>query len=341
MSKSGWILSALLHVGVIVAVVLGLPQIFKSDALDPSDRPIVVSLVEIGDETSAPAAAAEPEPLPEAAPEPEPPPEPEPEVVEVPEPEPVVEPEPVPEPEPEPEVVAAPDPEPVIEPEPEPEPVVEPEPTPPPEPEPVVEPEPAPAPKALEAKPEPVPDEPPPLPLVKPAKKPPSFDKLLKDLAEEEPEAQQFAALDAAPAPEPRPAPKQAEEDDSFDDLLASLTRAEDESSANVETQVPLTGPLQQKITDAIRQKVERNWSVPAGVLDAGELVVMLRIQLAPDGSVRSVKIVDGDESANYVTMAESGRRAVLKASPFDTLTRYVDKYDGWRDIVMTFSPPV
>ena len=331
MSKSGWILSALLHVGVIVAVVLGLPQIFTSDALDPSDRPIVVSLVEIGDETSAPAAAAEPEPIPEAAPEPEPPPEPEPEVVEAPEPEPVVEPEPVPEPEP--EVVAAQDPAPVIEPE--------------PVPEPVVEPEPAPAPTAPEAKPEPepapepVPDEPPPLPLAKPAKKPPSFDKLLKDLAEEEPEAQQFAALDAAPSPEPPPAPKQAEEDDTIDDILDSLIGPQDESSANAAARVPLTGPLRQKITDAIRQKVERNWSVPAGVLDAGELEVTLRIQLSPDGSVRSVRIVDGDDGPSYQTMAESGRRAVLKADPFDFLTEHVDSYEGWRDITMIFSPPV
>ena len=340
MSKSGWILSGLLHVGVIVAVVLGLPKIFESDALDPSDRPIVVSLVEIGDETSAPAAAAEPEPVPEAAPEPEPPPEPEPEVVEAPEPEPVVEPEPVPEPEP--EVVAALDPAPVIEPEPVPEPVVEPEPTPPPEPEPVVEPEPTPPPEpepVAEPEPEPAPDEPPPLPLAKPAKKAQSFDTLLKDLVEEEPEAQQFAALDAPPPPEPPPAPKQAEEDDSFDDLLADLAGATDQAQTQVRT--PLTGPLRQKITDAIRQKVERNWSVPAGVLDAGDLVVTLRIQLSPDGSVRSVRIVDGDDGTNYRTMAESGRRAVLKADPFDFLTEHVDSYEGWRNIVMTFRPPV
>ena len=75
--------------------------------------------------------------------------------------------------------------------------------------------------------------------------------------------------------------------------------------------------------------------------MDAAELVVTLRIQLAPDGSVRRVEIVDPDSGANYRTMAESGRRAVLKASPFDALTRHVDKYEGWRDITMTFSPPV
>ena len=299
MSKRGWLFSAILHVGVIVAVVMGLPELFESDALDLSDRPIVVSLVEIADEASAPAATPEPEPVVEPEPEPTAEPEPEPEVIAAPEPEPILEPEPIPEP----EVVAALDPEPVIEPEPEPEP------EPPPPPEPVSEPD------------------PPPVPLAKPPPKKPSFDKLLKDLAEEE-------------APEP-PQATPPDEEESFEDLLASIAGTEEEPPTEAATHVPLTGPLRQTITDAIKQKVERNWSVPAGVLDAGELVVTLRIQLAPDGSVRRVEIVDPGGGGNYRTMAESGRRAVLKASPFDALTRYVDKYEGWRDITMTFSPPV
>ena len=320
MSKRGWLFSAILHAGVVVAVVLGLPDMFESDALDPSERPIVVSLVEIADEASAPppepepepVAEPEPEPVVEPVPEPEPIPEPEPEVIA--EPEPI--PDPVPIPEPEPEVVAALDPEPVIEPEPEPEPV------PPPPPEPVAEPEPEPAPK------EPEPEAPTPVPLAKPPVKKPSFEKLLKDLAEEE-------------TPEPPQTTPPEEEDNSFEDLLASLADPEEEQPAEAVTQVTLTGPLRQTITDAIKRKVERNWSVPAGVLDAGELVVKLRIELAPDGSVRRVEIVDADSGANYRTMAESGRRAVLKASPFEILTRYVDRYEGWRDITMTFSPPV
>ena len=311
MSKRGWLFSAILHAAVVVAVVLGLPDMFESDALDPGERPIVVSLVEIADEASAPP----PEPEPVAEPEPVVEPEP------IPEPEPIAEPEPVPEPEP--EVVAALEPEPVIEPEPAPppppEPVAEPEPV----PEPVAEPEPMPEPE-----PAPEPEAPTPVPLAKPPVKKPSFDTLLKDLAEEE-----------TPEP-PRQAPPE-EEDASFDDLLASLADAAEEPPAEAATRVALTGPLRQTITDAIKQKVERNWSVPAGVLDAAELVVKLRIELAPDGSVRRVEIVDADGGANYRTMAESGRRAVLKASPFEILTRHVDRYEGWRDITMTFSPPV
>ena len=327
MSKRGWIFSALLHAAVVIAVVLGLPDMFESDALDPGERPIVVSLVEIADEASAPPPepepVAEPEPEPVVEPVPEPIPEPEPEPAAIAEPEPVPEPEPIPEPEP--EIVAALDPEPIVEPEPAPEP----EPPAPPEPvaEPEPEPEPEPAPEPV-AEPAPEPEAPTPVPLAKPPAKKPSFDKLLKDLAEEE-------------TPEPPPATPPEEEEDSFDDLLASLADAEEAPPAEAATQVALTGPMRQTITDAIKRKVERNWSVPAGVLDAADLVVKLRIELAPDGSVRRVEIVDADSGANYRTMAESGRRAVLKASPFEILTRYVDRYEGWRDITMTFSPPV
>ena len=134
---------------------------------------------------------------------------------------------------------------------------------------------------------------------------------------------------------EPRPSDETRDEG-SFDEMLGEAA-----GRGEVASREPLTGPLRRTITDVIKQKVERNWSVPAGVLDASELVVTLRIQLAPDGSVRRVEIVDADGGANYRTMAESGRRAVLKASPFDALTRHVDKYEGWRDITITFSPPV
>ena len=336
MSKISWLLAALLHAGVIAAAVLGLPQVFESDPLDASERPIVVSIVEIADETSAPPP--EPEPVPEAEPIPEavsePPPEPEPVAAPPPEPVAAPPPEPVEAPTPEPQVVAALDPEPAPAPPPEPVAAPPPEPVAAPEPEPLPatevpapEPEPAPAPA-------PVQDAPPPVPLAKPPAKPPSFDTLLKDLAQEE-------TTEPAAPPEPAKTEK-VEEDAPFDAILAALTGEEDAPPAEAKAKARLTGLLRQTITDAIKRKVERNWSVPVGVRDAGELVVTLRIQLQQDGAAKRVEIVDdGSGSANYRTMAESARRAVLAASPFDLLTRHGDSYDRWRNIVMTFRPPV
>ena len=98
-----------------------------------------------------------------------------------------------------------------------------------------------------------------------------------------------------------------------------------------------------QTLAGAIRRKVEASWSVPAGVRDAGRMVVKLRIQLARDGTVRSAEIVDDGRAAggSFRIMAESARRAVLKASPFEVLTPHGDDYEQWRDITMEFKPPV
>lgn len=306
MSKGGWFFSVLLHVGVVLAVVLGLPSLFESDALD---EPIVVSVVAIVDEAPPP----EPEPEPRATPEPPPAEEP------APMPEPIV--EPAPEPAPVPELVAEPVPEPppqmaALPPEPEPLPPV-----------PASAPEPAPAP-AAEPEAEPPSVASPPLP---PSAKPPApFDTLLKNIAEGDAEAP------AAPPPD---------EDSSFEELLEEVALPGEGEADAAPKQATLDDDLQlwQTLAGAIKRKVEENWSVPAGVRDAARMVVTLRIQLARDGTVLSTEIVEDGRAAggSFRIMAESARRAVLKASPFEVLTPHGDDYERWSDITMTFEPPV
>ena len=214
-----------------------------------------------------------------------------------------------------------------------------PEPAPPPEPEPLPQPEarldPLPVPEV--APPEPVKKAlPVPRPLVRPAPPKPAFETLLKDLAAEE------------PAPEPPAPQKEPEEtpDDQFAALLESVT-AESEAvapdAADQRKPQLLSAVAKATIADAIRREVEANWSVPVGVQDADTLVVTIRIRLLPDGKVQSAEIIDQitDSGTNIRTMAESARRAVLKASPFDVLRAHVDSYDHWRDVTMTFRPPL
>jgi hypothetical protein len=100
---------------------------------------------------------------------------------------------------------------------------------------------------------------------------------------------------------------------------------------------------LSNQISAVIKSKVESNWSVPAGVRDAGGLIVTIRIRLGRDGAVQDAEILDTDyaENANFRAMAESARRAVLKASPIKALRRFGDDYNQWRDVTMTFRPPV
>ena len=99
---------------------------------------------------------------------------------------------------------------------------------------------------------------------------------------------------------------------------------------------------LAYKVANLIKSKVENNWSVPAGVRDAEKLIVTIRIRLGRDGAVQSVDILDDNyaNDTNFRSMAESARRAVLKASPIIELRRFSDDYDQWRDVTITFRPP-
>ncbi len=346
MGRQGWIFSGVLHAGVIAAAVLGLPSLFESNS-EIVEEAIVVTMIseeELAASKQEPEAAPEPESEPVAATEPEPEPEPEPVAAVEPEPEPepvevkALEPPPPPPEEVEPVFAAiTPEPPPPL---PEPEPEVIPEPVPAPEPEPIVEVTP---PEPPEAKPEPLPEPAPepkfapevrvPKPLTKPAPVQPSFDSLLNSVVDETPEEP------PALAPEPEPEPE-------FNDLLASVADmlpdpAEVEPPPERDRSEGFTKSNQ--IASLIKSRVETNWSVPAGVRDAGDLIVTIRITLRRDGSVKSAEILDENysEDSNFRTMAESARRAVFKASPILELRRFGDDYNQWRDVTMTFRPPV
>ena len=165
----------------------------------------------------------------------------------------------------------------------------------------------------------------------------------------------------------PKPRPKKIEQQANFDSLLKSVA-AEEESPKTVpkfdefleniaevpipdENEVPsnisavnrTTKGLSNKIGKLIKANVEANWSVPAGIINAADLVVTIRIRLARDGSVESADILDEDHTTdeNFRTMAESARRAVWKASPITALRQFGEDYTEWRDVTFRFRPPV
>lgn len=300
--------SFLLHLCVAALVFFGLPSFFEPEFdMTQSIAVEIVTVAEISNPPPpAPAAKSEPVETADIPPPPDPLPEPDPVP---PEPEALPEPAP-PEPTPKPEIVEAPPP-PVPEAEPEPEIV---EPLPEPEPEVVEAPPPPSKPERLAA----LDVDTPPAPRSKP--KPPAkkqqFDTLLKDLTESapKPRAPETEIAPAAPAPTP-----------------STVTSARDE-------------PLSMTVSDSIRRQVEAKWNVPAGARDAGELDVVISIWLRPDGSVLKAEIVDRARMAQpggefFRAVAESALRAVWQAHPFHDLPP--DRYNDWRKITFTFTPPV
>jgi len=96
--------------------------------------------------------------------------------------------------------------------------------------------------------------------------------------------------------------------------------------------------PISMTEMDRIRKHVSDRWSIPAGAKDAANLVVEIRVQVLPDGTVTDAQIVNRPLMADsfWIAAADSARRAVRLASPLP-IPR--DKYDQFKDFTLVFNP--
>lgn len=177
------------------------------------------------------------------------------------------------------------------------------------------EPEPAPEPEPEKAEAEPVP-----LPKVKP--KPPKrvVEKPKPDFNADEMQAllNKIDETDQAP---PKPTemagmPRLAE----FDSMTGSDER------------------LAADLVDALRRRIESCWTLPAGARDAGELQIKLQFALNPDGMLSNYPLVlNASAHPAFDAAARSAQSAVKMCEPYNFLP--IEKYDLWRDIILTFDP--
>jgi hypothetical protein len=319
---AGIALSATLHIGLFALILLGLPHLFRQPP--PEEMPIAVQLVTIAPDTKAtqpnpfrPRPDAKPDQaVAPPAPKPEPKPEP-----------------PTPVPEPPASASAASTPAPPAKPEVKP---AAPPPLPPP-------------PKPVEAQAPPQP------PILHPESKkadPAAFDKLVKNLEQKKPDPAAFDRLmKNLEQKQPEPA--------AFDSLLKNLTREQTAQAEDAPPQphrvaatappssqpkAPLGAQLTASELDALREQIRQQlipcWSIPAGARDAKDLEVRVRAAVSPDGTVRQATIVDQGGLADPLVRAaaESARRTFFnpRCTP---LKLPADKYEVWKDLVVSFSP--
>ncbi len=301
--RYGAIFSGLLHLGILIVVIVGLPGILRSDRAELVPISVeVVSVEELSKQTEnrkppepvaknpppdipeppRPAKQPPPPPTPVATPAPTPPPPAAP-------PPPEVKPEPVPTPEPKPE--AAPVPKPKV------------KPAPPKEPETQVAAKTPPAP-APQRKPDP------------PAPKPDEFQSLLKNLD------RQKRAAEKAKADAPAQVAKQAEEKPQRSALQARMMAA--------------------SLAQAVNRQVAPCWSIPTGAKDASNMSVAIRIRLNPDGTLGAAPQVEDTRrlgsDTSFRAVAESALRA-LRNPGCTPLKLPFDQYDLWKEITFVFDP--
>ncbi len=242
------------------------------------------------------------------------------------------EPEPEPEPEPAPEETAE-----EVEPEPEPpqqeakavpvpvapEPELEPEPEPEPEPE-KVEPKPEPEPAAPEA--EAVPEKvvaPPPKPTRRPVVTVAMRDKHNKK--HEEPKPDQLTTI-LRNVERLRDQPRQRSQD---------TKKAETKGP----TQRKASALEQNAMVRTIQNQLRNCWRIDPGARGAEDFVVEIRVLLNPDGSVKTVEILDVVRMIQdnfFRTAAENAKRAIAICSPFRLP---VGKYEVWKQLTLRFDP--
>jgi membrane protein involved in colicin uptake len=89
---------------------------------------------------------------------------------------------------------------------------------------------------------------------------------------------------------------------------------------------------------DALRQRLAQLWTPPAGAKDPQEIVVQVRIQLKPDGTLAGPPMAtNSGKSMLFMAARDSAMRAVLKGQPYDMLKP--EHYEQWKDIEITFDP--
>ena len=294
------------HAVVIALAWAGLPQLFA----DPpaAETVVVVEMVAVAERRNLPPTAAAP-PAPEAVPVPETAPDADVAPTEV------AAAAPAPprrreasEPAPAPRAPPAPAPEAAARPEAAPEPL------------PATAPRRPPAPAAAETAAVRLPED-----VRRPSRKPQpparmDFDRALERIED---------MAEALPTPEPRDQAPPAAEADPIDRLLAAQESRFRPDAALTMTEI-----------DAIRTQIQRNWAVPAGAADAHEMIVTLRLQLGPDGTVQSVEVIEQARMRTdsfFRTMAESAVRAVKRTHRIRNLSS--DTYRRWRDIRVRFNP--
>ena len=330
MPRSSIALSAGLHIGLFVLILVGLPNLFRSPP--PPDMPIAVDLVTIAPETRAtqlnpfrPKPDAKPEPA-VAPPAPKPEPKPEPPAAAPPPSSAAPPPTPAPPPKPEAKPTLAPPP-------PPPKPVEAQAPTPPPpEPKPKAEPQ-----RVVHHVPRPEPKK----------SDPAAFEKLLKNLEAKKPEAVEARKPETPETKKPSPA--------AFDSLLKNLTReqvaeADDApphphrmtvaAPASSQPKAPLGSQLTASEMDLLREQLYHCWNVPVGVRDAKDLVIEVRVSVGPDGVARQATIMDQSRLGDPIfrAAAESARRTFF-APECTPLRVPAGKYELWKDLVVDFSP--
>ncbi len=95
----------------------------------------------------------------------------------------------------------------------------------------------------------------------------------------------------------------------------------------------------QNAMVRAIQDQLRNCWRIDPGAQGAEDIVVEIRVLLNPDGSVKTVEILDVVrmiQDSYFRSAAENAKRAVSRCSPFRLP---VGRYEVWKQLTLRFDP--
>jgi len=89
---------------------------------------------------------------------------------------------------------------------------------------------------------------------------------------------------------------------------------------------------------DALIAHLHKCWDVPAGVKDAHDIAVLVRIQFKKDGSLMTdPMVVNQSPNPTFRVAAESALRAIRSCAPYSFMP--IAKYEAWKEVEVNFDP--
>ena len=171
----------------------------------------------------------------------------------------------------------------------------------------------------------------------------PIAEALKKDTKKPDPKTQQKAETPQKKAEPPKPQPKFdasriAALLDKRDPQRHSATGATLSQTPSLGTATGRSASLTQSEIDALRARIQQCWNPPAGLAEARDLVVVVRIRFNTDGSLSADPTLSNSGShPTFQVAAESALRAVRRCAPYSFMP--IAKYDVWKDVEVTFDP--
>jgi outer membrane biosynthesis protein TonB len=125
-----------------------------------------------------------------------------------------------------------------------------------------------------------------------------------------------------------------------LDDFLKDMSEEGADSDDSARTD-QISDVVTASQIDAIRSKIRKCWYIPAGLKNAKDITVDIKMELAEDGTVQKAEVVDKGRlasDADFRTAAESARRAVLDPE-CNPLPMPKGQHNLWKDLELSFNP--